>query len=209
MNPKVDEPKSIAIEISQSNLRLLFGNLWNHHNDCICGIDWGNLPLIAYDSNGHISGDVVLLTTFYLFSLYFEFHLISLQVHIEINTVVILRSLLCVTWAFVLVFSCCELGHKLSDAFDRIDDLLYRIDWYLFPMKIQKMLPIIMLNTQQSLVVKFFGSNSCSREQFKKVTVKYVRGNWVQCTFTSCYFNTGGQNWVFVFYDGPKILQIN
>lgn len=72
-------------------------------------------------------------------------------------------------WAINSNFAACELGQKFSNAFSDIDNSIGQLDWYLFPFEIQKMLPMIMSYAQQSLVVQFFGSLACSREQFKKV----------------------------------------
>lgn len=71
--------------------------------------------------------------------------------------------------AFSLVFLSSEIGQQFSNKFEKIDDELYQLDWYLLPMKIQQMLPTIMMNTQPTMVIKCFGSFECNRDIFKKV----------------------------------------
>lgn len=68
-----------------------------------------------------------------------------------------------------LVLICCEFGQKLSDAYEKIEDALHQIDWYRLPYDLQRMLPTILIFSQESLIIEFFGSVACSREQFKKV----------------------------------------
>lgn len=54
------------------------------------------------------------------------------------NTGILLESLFCGVWAFILVFSLCELGQRFGKAFNDIDDMIGQIDWYLLPNNIQK-----------------------------------------------------------------------
>lgn len=48
-------------------------------------------------------------------------------------------------------------------------DVLDQCDWYLFPIEMQRMLIIVMSNTQQPTIIHAFGNAQCSREAFKKV----------------------------------------
>lgn len=69
----------------------------------------------------------------------------------------------------VLLFVTSEIGHRLHNAFDEIDDAICQLEWYQYPIEIQRILPLIMTYTQKPVVINFFGSFSCSREQFKRV----------------------------------------
>lgn len=69
------------------------------------------------------------------------------------------------------VFITCELGEKMSDAFVEINFTIDQFNWYLFPIDIKRMLPIIMANAQQPVTLEFFGSISCIRDVFKKVRI--------------------------------------
>ena len=75
----------------------------------------------------------------------------------------------CAFWALTLVLICCELGQRLSNLISEINNSFDRIDWYLLPIEIQQMLPTIIMYTQKSFALNFFGTSSCSRKQFKKV----------------------------------------
>ena len=63
-----------------------------------------------------------------------------------------------------------EIGQRLSNGFEGIDDKINQIDWYLLPMEIQRILPTIMINTQQPVFVNCFGSLACSRDTLKRVS---------------------------------------
>lgn len=53
---------------------------------------------------------------------------------------------------------------------DEIGDEIIQSKWYLFPVKMRKVLPTIVLNTQKPVEIKFFGNVSCTRQQFLKVS---------------------------------------
>lgn len=58
----------------------------------------------------------------------------------------------------------------LTNHFDQLNDAMDDCDWTLFPKKIQKVLPIIIQNTQKPIVLRTFEKSSCSRESFKRVS---------------------------------------
>lgn len=71
--------------------------------------------------------------------------------------------------ATALVFIACELGQRLGDALEEIDTTVERFDWYLFPIEIKRMLPMIIANAQNAVKLECFGSIHCTRELFKNV----------------------------------------
>ena len=76
-------------------------------------------------------------------------------------------SFSCYARGVVLII--CELGQRVSDAFQQIADTIENFNWYLFPMEIQQTLPILLMGAQQPVVLECFGSISASRETFKNV----------------------------------------
>lgn len=68
-----------------------------------------------------------------------------------------------------MVFIACELGERLNGAFEKIDVTIDKFDWYLFPIEIKRILPMIMANAQQPVSLECFGSIACNREVFRKV----------------------------------------
>lgn len=87
------------------------------------------------------------------------------------NTVVILVSCIYGFWAVGLVFVACEVGQRLTYAYVRFADEIEKLDWNLFPLKIQRMLPTIMNNSQVPLELMCFGSTTVSRDTFKRVSL--------------------------------------
>lgn len=73
-----------------------------------------------------------------------------------------------------LTFFACELGQRITNAFDNVDEALNELDWYLFPIGVKKMLAMIMGNTQEIVALKCFGSMVCGRDVFKNVSVMKI-----------------------------------
>lgn len=80
---------------------------------------------------------------------------------------------------FTLVILCtvCELAGKMGSEFETFNDQIDQFDWYLMPLEIQKMLPLIMMDSQQEVGFTCFGSIMCNRETFRKVRVLYITIN--------------------------------
>lgn len=67
------------------------------------------------------------------------------------------------------VFIVCEIFERISGKFESINAMINQYEWYLFPTRLQKLLPIVLFHAQQPVSVKCFGSIPCNRETFKKV----------------------------------------
>lgn len=65
----------------------------------------------------------------------------------------------------------CELGEQSSGIFSTLDEKINEIDWHLYPIEIQRMLPTIMILSQKPMFVTLFGSTSVTRETFKRVSM--------------------------------------
>lgn len=73
--------------------------------------------------------------------------------------------------SFSAIFMYCEFGEHVTDRFDEINDALYECNWHLFPYKIQKMLPIIMIGIAKPVKISGFGNISFTRETLKMVFI--------------------------------------
>ena len=71
--------------------------------------------------------------------------------------------------AFATVFIACELGQRMNNAFDGIDLTIDHFKWYLFPIEIKRVLPMIIVAAQQPVSLECFGSIICTRDVFKNV----------------------------------------
>lgn len=104
--------------------------------------------------------------------MYVRLNNFSLQSNNSGDTVMLWETIFCSFWAFNFVFVSCELGQRYSNKFNEIGKVFGKIDWYLLPIEIQRILPIIMIYLQEQNEFKFFGECSCSRKQFQKVSFK-------------------------------------
>lgn len=75
-------------------------------------------------------------------------------------------------WSFTLIFLLCESGEAVSHQFDEFDNEFWQSNWYLFPIEMQRMLVIVMLNTQRPAIIQGYANTLCSRDAFK--TVKFL-----------------------------------
>lgn len=72
-------------------------------------------------------------------------------------------------YSFGVVCLVCEIGQQISMTYDDIDGIIGQFDWYLFPCGIQRIFPIILMNSQETVILPCFGSISCDRDVSKKV----------------------------------------
>lgn len=84
----------------------------------------------------------------------------------------LLLTISCGIEGFVVVLMCCELNQRSSDAFSEINSTIDEWHWYLFPIQMKRMLPLVMAITQQPVDLECFGSITCSRKVFRKVRIK-------------------------------------
>lgn len=84
---------------------------------------------------------------------------------------VLLESITLCMAGLALVLFACEIGQQFTNAFsDEASEALGQLNFYLLPIEIQQMLPMMIVFSHQPFVVHFFGSLCCTRDQFKKVS---------------------------------------
>lgn len=116
---------------------------------------------------------------------------------------VLLEAVVFGVWVFILLLFVCELGQvcfdysneelklspihylfiivqfkleqRFSDSISEMDEVITQYDWYLFPYKVRRILPMVMQNTQKPIIIKCFGDVLCARIQMQKVS-NYPRG---------------------------------
>lgn len=98
-------------------------------------------------------------------------------------------ALLDIFAATVGIFVVCELGQRLSNAFEEILDEFDRFHWYQFPLEISRSLVKILAVSQIPVEMEVFGSITCCRFVMKFVSstnkmrkppqsTYYARTNW-------------------------------
>lgn len=96
------------------------------------------------------------------------------QTHHNSSPAILLVLIVEVFYQFGSVFVTCELGERLTNMFDEFDNDIGQYKWYLFPIGMQQVLPIIIENVQRPVYFECFGSISCLRESFKKVYTQLI-----------------------------------
>ena len=79
-------------------------------------------------------------------------------------------TLVVVSWAFVMIYLYCEFGEMVTLQFNTFHELLCQCEWYRFPIDVQRMLVIFMLDTQQPASIRGYGNIECTRDAFKNVS---------------------------------------
>lgn len=75
--------------------------------------------------------------------------------------------------SFGSIFATCELGEWITGRSLTIYDVLCQCDWYLLPVELRRKLVVIVLSSQESIIVHGYGNVPCSRETFKKVNILF------------------------------------
>lgn len=63
----------------------------------------------------------------------------------------------------------CEVGQRFENLFEDVNAHLYQLDWYLFPMKVQQMMPTVLINAQKPVIMGLFGIINANRIQCQRV----------------------------------------
>lgn len=74
---------------------------------------------------------------------------------------------ICIMLPFMFIF--CHFGENVKTAYLDLSDSIYGISWYLYPVKIQKLLPVILMSSAKPIRFESVGSLDCSYETFKSV----------------------------------------
>lgn len=113
----------------------------------------------------------VNLLRFYVISFNYFMNLpSSSQTRDTIDSVLLWKSIFFGFWSLALTFFTCEVGHQFTHALSKVNKEFGKLDWYLFPVQIQRLLPTVTNYIQQPVVIECFGVIDGSRDQFKKVT---------------------------------------
>lgn len=95
----------------------------------------------------------------------------EIQTHNDDNLEVLPIIIIEVAYAFGVLLILCELCERNAQAFADCSATIQRFNWYLFPAKIQRRMPMILNFTQQPVEIKCFGNMPCNRDTFKHVSV--------------------------------------
>lgn len=115
-------------------------------------------------------------------------------------------------WVMTYNFLLCELGQWVTNGFDRFGDELDGCDWHLWPIELQRLYLIFLLDTQQPTYTQCFGGILCSRDTFKKVNVhksNHLYIDWSSPSLSLFLFLAYEQRF-FLFYDAsPNEIKVS
>lgn len=94
----------------------------------------------------------------------------TFSVQKEQDALVVCIAIIYVLYAFGIILIICELGQRLTDAFAQIADEIEKFEWYLFSGEIQRILPTILIASQQPVELQCYGSIAGIRETLKQVS---------------------------------------
>lgn len=113
----------------------------------------------------------------YNFHRYLRFILndyLSFQSQGTTNPIELIRPLILIFWSFATVVYFCEYGDMVTSRLDEIKDVIWQGDWYAYPNEIQRILPMIVANAQQPVVVHGFGNLVFTRLSIKQVSANAI-----------------------------------
>lgn len=61
------------------------------------------------------------------------------------------------------------MGERIAAYFATVDATVSEIDWHLFPIATQRMMPVVLMVTRKAVQLRGFGNVSATRETFKRV----------------------------------------
>lgn len=73
--------------------------------------------------------------------------------------------------SFSFIFIICECGEKVCNAFNEINKEIDKLDWYLFPIEIQRNLPMLIIISQKPVIIQGYGNIWYNREAFKNAAL--------------------------------------
>lgn len=134
-----------------------------------------------------------------VFSLFF-FWLVK-QSRVDSSPFEILYPLVLLFWAFAVVFVFCEFGEQVSNQYEYFNDELCECDWYLLPVEMQRILSIVMMNSQQPIFIQGYANTLCIRYTFKTVT-------WINSIslfeFKRIVLFLDSKFWILLFYGDSR-----
>lgn len=82
----------------------------------------------------------------------------------------VLMTLICeMFWSLAISFLLYEFGERTCNEFNEFSNGIGQLNWHLFPIEIQRMLPTVLSVAQQPVLIRGFGNFAYLRESFKRV----------------------------------------
>lgn len=82
-----------------------------------------------------------------------------------------IKPLILCFWSFVQVYMFCDFGENVTNGFASLNETIFACNWYTSSTEIQKMVIVIMISMQKTMIIRGFGNIPSTREAFKKVNI--------------------------------------
>lgn len=105
------------------------------------------------------------------------------QSQTDVDPTLLMSSVGAIFGASAITLIYCEFAERVSSGFDEICDMICELHWYLYAEEIQKMMPTIIVNSQEPVNMDGFANCSCSRVQFKKVKFIHIKPFYCNVNF--------------------------
>lgn len=115
-----------------------------------------------------IQTEIVYFSFFVGFRYFLQF-IFLFQSSNTISPATLLTYSLQLFWGYAVIFIFCELGERLTQEYDKLYDVICEFNWYAYPLKVQRILPIAFAGAQDQIILQGFGNCLCTREAFKNV----------------------------------------
>lgn len=144
---------------------------------------------------------------------FFRTKMISFQSDPESNPIELIIVLTLVVGSLLATFALGELGKWITSKSLTPYDILCQCDWYLLPVELQRKLTLVMLSSQQPLVIFGYGNVPCARETFKRVKqtqflfqrVSFSKFSW-NCFLCRQFVQASTISWSFVVLMGEFLF---
>lgn len=131
-----------------------------------------SIPILLLVVQFQVVEYTILLLSFFLCAnilLIRKFTLYSLKLGGNATILDILSVFTSCFWALMCMSIFCELGERVTNHFETVDEELQRCDWHMLPIEVQRIYLIFISDTQQPRNITCYGDISSTRDTFKKV----------------------------------------
>lgn len=158
---------TICILFSRQVDKSLFRNIqcFNHH--FVCNI----VNLVLQFSAGHECGKILEI---------FSNAKILLEFNLKQSSTVtdVMRFFVCLAVMMVYLVVLCFWSDEVTFKFGLINGKICECSWYKFPMKTQRLLPVLLMNVQKPVYIEGYMNVRCTRESVK-IVIFYDRKSFL------------------------------
>lgn len=79
------------------------------------------------------------------------------------------RAAVMMTYSYTGLFLLCYYGDKVTSTFEDLRDFIYLSDWQLFPLEMQKYMPIMLMFAHEMVYMHAFAEIHCTLQTFEQV----------------------------------------